>query len=578
MNKAKFLTVTGLMATSVVAVGAVAMNGKLSFVRASGTPKTIDLVPAIVASNKLSAEPNTSPKPFDVTVNGTSYRIEALLCSINEGKVVIERNGYIRNISAINGLETVSASTPVSFVECAYDDGENTVSSVASSNNTKSYLINQSGTNFVVKTNGAQTTLTSLTATYTCSNTDSGLKETEDALFTNEWAYASQGSGTEDDPYIFDNELAFVMFAKDVNSGNAYAETYYKLNASLDFTKPTAPEFIPVGTIEEDGEYRPFSGYFDGGYDESDINPITIKLGSTFKSFGGVFGYIEDAIIENVCVDANITYGPASTVIGGLVGHTFYGEIKNCVVNGKIEPVDDNDSSVMQLGGLVGYLEAGTEISDCTVNASITISAGQFCGGLIGQVMDPACYISNCLYDGNFYTYEEKTENIGGLFGKIESEYPADYIVDCSISDDAAMFGSFNVLYEEQEIGNILTNYCGVIVGGAENYDDTSMFLDTGCWDVDNPDYYVYTWHGTSNNWIQLGYDEDYEMYSFHLSDVIDATGFLIARVKGGEKPDFTSSVWNQTEDLALEIGCNLYKITGWGSGNVSTGEWGLPE
>lgn len=584
MNKFKFITACGLMAIATAAVAAVTSSGSDVFVRA-GNPKTIDLVPAIVSSNKLSNVPNTTPKAFPITINHVTYEIEALLCSVNNGKVVIEENGYIKNITAFNNLSSMGASTNVTFIECEYDETNDVVSSIGMTKNVSSCPFS-TGTNFVVKTNGEQTTLTSLVATYNCNN-EPGLIDTSDATFTNEWAYTSEGSGTELDPYIIDNELAFVMFAKDVNNGNNYGDPYslgyeikhFKLSSSLDFTKDTAPEYVSVGCIDNDGNMYPFSGHFDGGYDEG----LSIKLDSEFTETnkqGGVFGYIDSASVENLCVEGSIKYGPASVEVGGIVGHSYYGEIKNCVVNARLEPLDVEASSVLHMGGLVGYLEMGTIVSECVVSSYVEICAGEFCGGLIGSINDSDYLIENCLYNGTFYAYEEGTSCIGGLFGSIFDNYPTDCIVDCEIDEESAIFGVFNALYEEQEIGNVLSNYSAVIVGECFDYDDSPLFFEPGCWDVKDVTeaFYIYSWNGKGNYWTKIEYDADYEMYVFHLSDVIDADGFLFTRMNHDSIPNW-SNVWNQTVNVNLEIKNNAYIIDGWGDGsteNKSVGHWEL--
>ena len=194
------------------------------------------------------------------------------------------------------------------------------------------------------------------------------------------------GVGTKENPYIIFTASEFAYFADQVNSGNSYENSYFKLTSNIRFANK---EFYTIGTLE-----NPFSGNFDGcGYVIKDF----IINGSGI--YTGLFGYI-NGTIENVgIINAVIT---STTTANG----TYYaapiaylsenGIIKNVYSTGIIT---NNAVYYSYAGGLVGYSKGLIEnsYSTCNVVANST-SLFAYAGGLAGYLEGTIKY---CFAAGN---------------------------------------------------------------------------------------------------------------------------------------------------------------------------------
>ena len=147
----------------------------------------------------------------------------------------------------------------------------------------------------------------------------------------------------------------------------------------------------PIGDSREG-----FSGRFDGqGYEISDLfidRPDENKV--------GLFAWVEDGIIEDICVtDVNII-GYAD--VGALAGSVFLGSISNSYATGNV--IGDDF-----VGGLVGYNYDCTTMSDSHFTGNVT--GGDAVGGLMGG--SESCIVTDCYSAGSV----TGGEHIGGLMG-----------------------------------------------------------------------------------------------------------------------------------------------------------------
>ena len=67
---------------------------------------------------------------------------------------------------------------------------------------------------------------------------------------------AWSGQGTSSSPYLLSSSSDLTTLASNVNSGNSYQGSYFKLNNNITFTSSS---WTPIGTGTS-----PFSGNFDG--------------------------------------------------------------------------------------------------------------------------------------------------------------------------------------------------------------------------------------------------------------------------------------------------------------------------
>ena len=170
-----------------------------------------------------------------------------------------------------------------------------------------------------------------------------------------------------------------------INNNSRYGDDYYKLDADIDCSSIT---LTPIGTKE-----NPFKGNFDGN--GHTISNLTLAEASN----EGLFGYIDDATIQNVTV-SNLTTTPSTQktvqTLGGIAGHAKNGKFENCTV----ESGNIKGSSYCILGGIVGAVEvddasiergtASALIKDCKVNSGVKISSEgssyNKVGGIVGNV------------------------------------------------------------------------------------------------------------------------------------------------------------------------------------------------
>lgn len=151
---------------------------------------------------------------------------------------------------------------------------------------------------------------------------------------------------TGEEYYVIGTPEELYFLALQVKSGNAeYAEGNYRLTANLSFEsgkgEQTPPEMIPIGN-----EDHPFMGNFDGqGHEVAGYTISRVELTDAEqdahktdakKQYIGLFGYVENATIENLGVrnyqiDYEYFY---DCYVGGLVGYSKDSTITNCFADG----------------------------------------------------------------------------------------------------------------------------------------------------------------------------------------------------------------------------------------------------
>ena len=229
-----------------------------------------------------------------------------------------------------------------------------------------------------------------------------------------------EGEGTAESPYLIENVDDLKLLAENVNNGEAYANTYFKLTADIDLKNE---EWTPIGTmLVEEG--RPFQGTFDGyGYQ---IANLKISNGGQYV---GLFGYTKGAdanavaVIQNCNVTGEIN-GYNHT--GGIVGYAGINtKILNCSFQGNVEGNGEDT------GGIVGSTSIGCDVSGCYVTGTVT--GGSAVGGIAGWGVGT---IKNC------YALADVTAagyNAGGIAGYYCSNFT---IENCYYSGEVSASGS----------------------------------------------------------------------------------------------------------------------------------------
>ena len=347
-----------------------------------------------------------------------------------------------------------------------------------------------------------------------------------------------RGSGTENDPFQIYTE-AHLRKLNETEPVN-YREGGYYFKQMNDIV--LKDRWVPIGISYEDlnsgYQAEPFIGTYNGGgfcvsgvdivipardnvdtyygiglfglIDNSKIENLTIRdfRNSTDQNFnyfcvGAVVGSAENSKIKNVNVCGNIRVNTPDSG-GGLIGYAYLSSIDHCSVssvNGLIE-------GKWNMGGLVGYFEGNSTITNAFSNVSITgssyvgglvgylggiegaegperakvlncysnsnISALYYSGsigGLLGSIY--CCNIGNCYSSGNISINGEGADCVGTIVGFYENYY--------STSTVENTFSSSNIIIQD------LNNY---------SYDDSNSC----CYDPYNEDISLWWLRSTSNN------------------------------------------------------------------------------
>ena len=190
-------------------------------------------------------------------------------------------------------------------------------------------------------------------------------------------------------------------------------------------------EWTPIGDVTSTGNGNnackltgnSFSGTFNGGGHtiKNFKAAATIPDGATW----GLFGAIENAVVKNLNLEADVTLSAAATADAGvLVGTAYCSTIENVKVSGKLKSTGTaTNSRRFAIGGIAGFaysvydavegLSRDVVIKDCEVTLSAEVSSGSntangataaMYGGIVGFATnikdDSRIRIENCTNNG----------------------------------------------------------------------------------------------------------------------------------------------------------------------------------
>lgn len=215
--------------------------------------------------------------------------------------------------------------------------------------------------------------------------------------------YFDFGLGVEQNPFVITTAIQLDMVRE-------YPSLCYVLGNNIDLS-----DFVDWTPIDS------FSGTLDGnGYS---IENLTSTQGGLIKSLSGVLKGIElksvrinavhvandnafsvlpqpvGSLVNSMASTARVLYCSAEgdlkstsfAYVGGLVGESLRGEIRNSYAKVNITLVFVEDSDSQYVGGLLGYTELSLfgsgKIYDCYSKGMIATDSNlDYCGGLIGYV------------------------------------------------------------------------------------------------------------------------------------------------------------------------------------------------
>ncbi len=152
----------------------------------------------------------------------------------------------------------------------------------------------------------------------------------------------TKGAGTVASPYLIESADQLSFVAEMVNAGIAdYQGMYFRLTKDMDFNHLV---WVPIGESEE----HPFKGNLDGA------NHVLFNLRVPSGLYSGLFGYIENATIENLTLKGDSIVG---TYAGGVAGCANSCKLNHCA---NISMVISNQKA----GGICGETTSSI-ISKC---------------------------------------------------------------------------------------------------------------------------------------------------------------------------------------------------------------------
>ena len=194
----------------------------------------------------------------------------------------------------------------------------------------------------------------------------------------------TQGDGSEQNPFLIENEAQPSHLQQTVTAGETYQGKYFRMTADLDMGGKQMPSIGHYNdyTTQENPELvresKVFRGTFDGDFHT--IDNLTIVSNNAEATLGGLGLFTVSYPETRIC---NLTLGQGVTVegsefdnVGGFVGYSAGGNVENCRILGTV------NGGGMNVGGIVGSVEESMTITGC-VNAGRLVGHS-FAGGIVG--------------------------------------------------------------------------------------------------------------------------------------------------------------------------------------------------
>lgn len=228
------------------------------------------------------------------------------------------------------------------------------------------------------------------------------------------------GEGTEESPYEINTADDLLALSEQVNKGKSFSGIMFVMTKNIDLSN--IEDFTPIGS----GRNKAFDGIFDGkGY----------AIDNLYSTKGGLFGYVgNNAVIKNVGV-ASGEIKCRSNFVGGIVGWSDGADIINCYnglditasgySGGVVGTVRDGESIISgcynkgnisgttAVGGIMGHLAAGVEVTVENCYNMGSVSGTNNVGGIAGQIQD-GHNVKNCYNVGKIVS---DSESAGGVIG-----------------------------------------------------------------------------------------------------------------------------------------------------------------
>ena len=353
------------------------------------------------------------------TANPTTYNIETPSFTLNNptrtgytfaGWTGTDLNGATQTVTIAQGStgerSYTATWTPITY-SITYDlDGGSVATANPTTYNieTETFTLNNPTRSGYAFAGWTGTDLTAVTQTVTIAQGSTGARS-----YTATWTFNCwQGSGTEDNPYLISTTADLDLLATEVNSGSSFSGVFFSQTANIVYDG-TENNYRPIGTFNNS---LYFSGTYNGnGFYISGININRSGTNVNDISCIGIFGHIKDANIRNVILKNSTMIG--HSIIGGIVGFSNNNSnISNCRVESSVT-IGSRFGTGQSLGGIAGINGDGT-ISGCYSAAVVTNNDHNNCiyyGGIVGG---SAGIVKDCLYTGTSVTASSNYGSIAG--------------------------------------------------------------------------------------------------------------------------------------------------------------------
>ncbi len=295
---------------------------------------------------------------------------------------------------------------------------------------------------------------------------------------------AWNGTGTLENPYQIVTAQDLTELKNNVSGGNIYEGVYFivKQNITVDINSfcigsPSNPfsgifdgnNKIITGTSLITTNYFGLFGYTSGATIQNiDLREISLNNTSVPNNYIGVIaGYSRDTKFINCKVSGTIT---ANQYIGGICGYAFNCSLENCSSSCNITSKVSGWNAISCTGGLVGYLETSQTVNYCTATGSVSGSGGFRIGGLIG-FLDGGGNLSGCIVENMTVAGNSQGSCIGGLIGSVNNNAGnSATITGCSVSNSS-------IISAKDSVGGLIGRIIGPhLISGCT----TSVTINSG--------------------------------------------------------------------------------------------------
>ena len=187
----------------------------------------------------------------------------------------------------------------------------------------------------------------------------------------------SSGSPDYKNSHGFENK--FVCLTDDIDLQGVAPTVDYQNDGDDSFKVVLTGEVSNNWVIGASTSPLRFHGTFDGK------NHSILGMVEKSESYGGLFGLVSGAIIQNVGVKNGVVIAGHTT--GSIVGGAPNSTIQNCYATGEIYARYDYGGFTLDAGGIIGYANGAT-VKSCYNSCNIFangLNSTIFVGGIVGE-------------------------------------------------------------------------------------------------------------------------------------------------------------------------------------------------